>query len=187
MVAGRQVVMDAVLDPADPATALSHKVWEKYDAMSAAWRADPGEDKADRKAAAQVLRAAAEDYIAAFLDVATAKDVIPYMHYVAWHFPQWMEEHGCIDHYSAQCMEHCNREVKRGYKLGTNHQQQRTTHTGKVTLSRTGQNLKRSTLLAQHRDMHGPASRAQPHMPKRKADAVKQEQQAAAAKRVKKK
>ena len=108
------------------------------------------------------------------------------MHFVVWHFPTWMEAHGCIDRYSAQCMEHANREVKQGYRQGSNHQGQRVTCTGKLTLSRTGQVLKRSTLMAHHRDMHGPAHRAQPHMPKRKADAVKLELEEKAGKRNKK-
>jgi hypothetical protein len=83
-------------------------------------------------------------------------------------------------------MEHANREVKQGYRQGSNHQGQRITCTGKLTLSMTGQVLKRNTLMAHHRDMHGPAHRAQPHIPKRKANAVKLELDEHAAKRIKK-
>jgi hypothetical protein len=46
--------------------------------------------------------------------------------------------------------------------------------------------LKRNTMIAHHRDMHGPAHRAQPHMPKRKADAMKLKFEEHAAKRIKK-
>jgi hypothetical protein len=52
-------------------------------------------------------------------------------------------------------------------------------------LSRTWQVIKRNTLMAHHRDMHGPAHRAQPHMPKRKANAHKLELEEQAAKRKK--
>jgi hypothetical protein len=38
------------------------------------------------------------------------------MHFVVWHFPIWMDAHGCIDRYSAQCMEQANKEVKQGYR-----------------------------------------------------------------------
>jgi hypothetical protein len=79
----------------------------------------------------------------AFLDVVAAADVTPYMHFVVSHFPTWMEAHGSIDRYNAQCMEHANR------------------------------------------DMHGPALRAQSHMPKRKAYAVKLELEEQAPKRIK--
>eukprot|EP00873_Tetraselmis_striata_P023617 jgi/Tetstr1/443881/TSEL_031834.t1 len=95
----------------------------------------------------------------------------------------WMERHGCIDHYSAQCMEHSNREIKHGFRQGSNHQPQRMLRSGKMTLSRTGQVLKRSTLMAHHRDMHAPPKRSQPHMPKEKADKVKKEMAAKASKR----
>jgi hypothetical protein len=140
-----------------------------------AWSADPGDDAADRQTAAKALCAAAYGFFSAFLDVAAAADVTPYMHFVVWHFPTWMEAHVCIGRYSAQCMKHANREVKQGYRQGIIHQGQRITCTGKLTLSMTGQVLKRSTLMAHHRDMHGPAHRAQPHMPKRIADAMKLE------------
>jgi hypothetical protein len=83
-------------------------------------------------------------------------------------------------------MEHANMEVKQGHRQGSNHQEQRVTCTEKLTLSRTGQVLKRSTLMAHHRDMHGPAHRAQPHMRKHKADALKLELEEKAAKRIKK-
>jgi hypothetical protein len=175
VVEGRGALLDAVLSPSDPCAANAYKVWEAHDCMSAAWSADPGDDAADRHAASQALRVAAEGFLSAFLDVAAAADVTPYMHFVAWHFPTWMEAHGCINRYSAQCMEHANKEVKQGYRQGSNHQGQRVTCNGKLTLSRTGQVIKRSTLMAHHQDMHGPSHRAQPHMPKRKADAVKLE------------
>jgi hypothetical protein len=122
----------------------------------------------------------------AFLDVAAAADVTPYMYFVVWHFPTWMEAHGCINRYIAQCMEHAKREVKQGYRQGRNHQGQRVTCTGKLTLSMTWQVLKRSTMMAHHRDMHAPAHRAQLHMPKRKADAFQLELEEKAAKRIKK-
>eukprot|EP00873_Tetraselmis_striata_P046395 jgi/Tetstr1/466659/TSEL_011147.t1 len=110
-------------------------------------------------------------------------DVTPYMHEVAWHFPRWMELHGNLDALSAQCMEHCKREIKEGFRKGSNHQPHGMLKFGKVTLSTTGQVMKRSTLMAHHRDMHGPAHRAQPHLPKVKADAVKAEMAEKAAKR----
>jgi hypothetical protein len=114
-----------------------------------------------------------------FSDVAATTDV-------TCHFPTWMEAHGCIDCYSAQCMEHANGEVKQGYRQGSNHQRQRFTCIGKLTLSRTGQVLNRSALLmAHHRDMHEPTHRALPHMPRRKAYAVKVELEQRAAKRKK--
>jgi hypothetical protein len=183
VVEGRGAELDAVLSPSDPCAAKAYKVWEAYDCMSAAWSPDPGDDQADRHVAAQVLRAAAEGLFSAFLDVATVADVTPYVHFVVWHFPTCLEAHGCIDCYNEQCMEHANREVKQGYRQGSNHQRQRVTCTGKLTLSRTGQVLKRSTLMAHHRDMHGPAHRAQPHMPKRKVDEVMLELEEQAAKR----
>jgi hypothetical protein len=86
----------------------------------------------------KVLHAAAEGFFYAFLDVVAAADVTPYMHFVAWHFPTWMEAHGCIDRCNAQCMEHTNKEVKQGYSLGINHQRHRVTCTAKLTRSRIG-------------------------------------------------
>jgi hypothetical protein len=132
-----------------------------------------------------VLRAAAEEFFYALFDVATTADVIPYMHFVAWHFPTWMEAHGGIDRYNVQCVEHANIEIRQGCRQGSNHKRQRVTCTGKLTLSKTGEVLKRSTLMAHHRDMHGPAHRAQLHMHKRKANADKLELKEHAAKRKK--
>eukprot|EP00873_Tetraselmis_striata_P024222 jgi/Tetstr1/444486/TSEL_032367.t1 len=136
-----------------------------------------------RLAAANKLRTATEMFFAAFLDIATVKDVTPYMHEVALYFPRWMELHGNLDALSAQSMEHCNKEIKEGFRKGSNHKPQRMLKCGKVTLSRTGQVMKCSTLMAHHRDMHGPTHQAYPHMPKVKADAVKAEMAEKAAKR----
>eukprot|EP00873_Tetraselmis_striata_P012413 jgi/Tetstr1/432677/TSEL_022045.t1 len=136
------------------------------------------------RAATNKLRIAMDMFFAAFPDIATAKDVTPYMHEVAWHFPRWMEMHVNRDALmSAQCMEHCNREIKEGFRKGSNHQPKRLLKSGKVTLSRTGQFMTRSTLIAHHRDIHGPAHRAHPHLPKVKADAVKAEMAEKAANR----
>jgi hypothetical protein len=152
----RGALLDAVLSPSDPCAAKAYKVWEAYDRMNAAWSADAGDNAADR----HVLRAAAEDLFSAFFVVVATADVTPYMRFVAWHFPTWMEAHGGIDRYSAKCMEHANTQVKQGYRQGSNHQRQCVRFMGKLTLSRTGQVLKRNTLMAHHRDMHGPAHRA---------------------------
>eukprot|EP00873_Tetraselmis_striata_P010756 jgi/Tetstr1/431020/TSEL_002038.t1 len=183
MVDGHEVVLDAIISRSDPIRPNLKKVWDCYIAMTTAWKVDPGDDLEARRRAARALRDAVELFFAAFLDIATAEDITPYMHHVAWHFPMWMERHGCIDHYSAQCMEHSNREIKHGFRQGSNHQPQRMLRSGKMTLSRTGQVLKRSTLMAHHRDMHGPPKRSQPHMPKEKADKVKKEMAAKASKR----
>eukprot|EP00873_Tetraselmis_striata_P014508 jgi/Tetstr1/434772/TSEL_023823.t1 len=182
MVDGHEVVLDAIISRSDPIR-LKLKVWDRYIAMTAAWKVDPGDDPEARSRAARVLRDAVELFFAAFLDIATAEDITPYMHHAAWHFPMWMERHGCIDHYSAQCMEHSNREIKQGFRQGSNHQPQRMLRSRKMTLSRTGQVRKRSTLMAHHRGMHGPPKRSQPHMPKEKADKVKKEMAAKASKR----
>eukprot|EP00873_Tetraselmis_striata_P029184 jgi/Tetstr1/449448/TSEL_036543.t1 len=64
-------------------------------------------------------------------------------------------------------------EIKEGFRNGSNQQPQNLLKSGKMMLSRTGQVTTRSTLIAHHRDMHGPAHRAQPHLPKAKACAVK--------------
>eukprot|EP00873_Tetraselmis_striata_P039833 jgi/Tetstr1/460097/TSEL_005414.t1 len=53
-----------------------------------------------------------------------------------------------------RCMEQCNMEIKEGFRKGSNHQPQRLLKTGKVTLGKTGQVMKRSTLTAHHHDMH---------------------------------
>jgi hypothetical protein len=119
-VEGRGALLDALLSPTDPCDAKAYKVWETYDCISAPWSADPEDDAADRHAAPQVERAAAEGFFSAFLD-APAADVIPYIHFVAWHFPTLMDTHGCIDRYSSQCMEHANTEVKPGYRQGSSH------------------------------------------------------------------
>jgi UDP-N-acetylenolpyruvoylglucosamine reductase len=75
----------------------------------------------------------------------------------------------------AKAMENANKEVKHGYRQSINHKGQRVTCTVKLTSSRNGQVLKRSTLMAHRRVMHGPTLRAQPHMPERKANAFKLE------------
>jgi hypothetical protein len=97
VVEGRSVVLDAVLSPSDPGASKAYKVWEAYDCMKAAWSADHGDYTTDIQTTAQALRAAAEGKNSAFLDVAAAADVTPYIHFVVWHFPTWMEAHGCID------------------------------------------------------------------------------------------
>eukprot|EP00873_Tetraselmis_striata_P028772 jgi/Tetstr1/449036/TSEL_036252.t1 len=71
---------------------------------------------AQRARATNKLRTAMEMYFAAFLDIATAKDVTPYMHEVAWYFPRWMELHGNLDALSARCMKHCNMEIKKSFR-----------------------------------------------------------------------
>jgi hypothetical protein len=84
-------------------------------------------------------------------------------------------------------MERANKEVEQqGYRQGSNHHGQRVTCTGKLTLRKTGQVFKRNTLMAHHRDMHGPAHSAQPHMPKREACALSVELEEHAGKRIKK-
>jgi hypothetical protein len=110
VVGGRSAWLDAVLSPSVPCAAKAYKVWEACDCMSAAKSADKRDDAADRHAATQVLRAAAEIFFC-ILNVDAAADVTPYMHFVAWRFPTWMEAHGCIDRYTAQCMEHVNKEI----------------------------------------------------------------------------
>jgi hypothetical protein len=126
VVEGRGAVLDAVLSPSDPGAAKAYKVWEAYDCMSAAWSAYHGEGSSTSTTHSR------GGIFSAFLNVAPAADVTSYMHFVVWHFPTWMEAHGCIDRYSAQCMEHANMEVKQGYRQGSNHQGQRVTCTGKA-------------------------------------------------------
>eukprot|EP00873_Tetraselmis_striata_P028412 jgi/Tetstr1/448676/TSEL_035916.t1 len=51
-----------------------------------------------------------------------SKDITPYMHEVACHFPRWMELHGNLDALSSQCMaEHRSMEIKEGFRKGSNH------------------------------------------------------------------
>eukprot|EP00873_Tetraselmis_striata_P023477 jgi/Tetstr1/443741/TSEL_031729.t1 len=57
-------------------------------------------------------------------------------------------------------------KIKEGFRKGSNHQPHRLLKSGKATLSRAGQVMKRSTLMARHRDVHGPTYRAEPHLPK---------------------
>eukprot|EP00873_Tetraselmis_striata_P028084 jgi/Tetstr1/448348/TSEL_035631.t1 len=98
-------------------------------------------------------------FFAAFLDIATTKDITPYMH----------ELHGNLGARKARCMEHYNMEIKEGFRKGSNHQPMRLLKSGKLTLSMIGQIMMRNTLMAHHRDMHGTTHRAQPHLPKAKA------------------
>jgi hypothetical protein len=77
---------------------------------------------------------------------------------VAFHFPESMEEHGSLNLFRSQGMEHSNTETKQGFRKATNMQRQRVTRKGNVTLSRVGQNMNRSLQLARHRATHGPAS-----------------------------
>ena len=103
---------------------------------------------------------------------------------VAFHFPEWMEEHGSLNLFSAQGMEHSNTETKQGFRKATNRQRQRVTQKGNVTLSRVGQNMNRSLQLARHRAAHGPTSgsgsksamRSLPHRPSEKSAAIKRRQ-----------
>eukprot|EP00873_Tetraselmis_striata_P020931 jgi/Tetstr1/441195/TSEL_029451.t1 len=67
------------------------------------------------------LKAYLDSRYEAFLNIATAKEVTPYMHEVAWNLPRWMELHGNLDALSAQCMEHCNMDIKEGFRKGSNH------------------------------------------------------------------
>eukprot|EP00873_Tetraselmis_striata_P001057 jgi/Tetstr1/421321/TSEL_012292.t1 len=167
MVDGHEVVLDAIISRSDPIRPKLKKVWDRYIAMTTAWRVDPGDDPEARSRAAPVMRDAVELFFAAFLDIDTTEDIMPYMHHAAWHFPMWMERHGCIDHYSAQCMEHGNREIKQGFRQGSNHQPQRMLRSGKMTLSRTGQEktdkvkkemaakaIKRKSVMAERADKH---------------------------------
>eukprot|EP00873_Tetraselmis_striata_P020243 jgi/Tetstr1/440507/TSEL_028830.t1 len=121
MLEGRQVVLNAMIPGSRADRVKILAVWERYDGMSAAWSADPGGLTADRLLAANKLRTATEMFFVAFLDIATAKDVTPYMHEVAWHFPRWMELHGNRDGLSAQCTEHCNMEIKEGFRKGSDY------------------------------------------------------------------
>eukprot|EP00873_Tetraselmis_striata_P012764 jgi/Tetstr1/433028/TSEL_022365.t1 len=59
-------------------------------------------------------------------------------------------------------------EITEGFRNGSNHQPQHMLKSGKEMLSRTGQVMTHSTLIAHHRDMHEPAHRAQAHLPKAK-------------------
>jgi hypothetical protein len=60
---------------------------------------------------------------------------------VAFHFPEWMEEHGDLNMFGAQGMEHNNTETKQGFWKATNRKRQRETQKENVTLSRVGQNM----------------------------------------------
>lgn len=101
MVEGHEVVMDAVIPSSDPIRIKLKKVWDTYIAMTTSWKVDLGKDTDDRKRATWAFHADVEQSFAAFMDMMTAKEIKPYMHEMAWHFPRWVEPHGCIDHYSA--------------------------------------------------------------------------------------
>lgn len=97
---------------------------------------------------------------------------------VAAHFPEWIEEHGSLDVYSGQGMEHSNTETKLGMMKFTNRQRQRLTRRGKLTMSRVGQCMSRSLRLAQGRAKAKPVDsrqdrRAQPRRDAAKAAAIK--------------
>eukprot|EP00873_Tetraselmis_striata_P042375 jgi/Tetstr1/462639/TSEL_007623.t1 len=89
----RQLVLDAAIPASHAGIVKILAVWEKYNGISATLSADPGGLTADGLTAAKKLRTAAKMFFAAFLDIATAKDITPYMHEVACHFPRWMELH----------------------------------------------------------------------------------------------
>eukprot|EP00873_Tetraselmis_striata_P028864 jgi/Tetstr1/449128/TSEL_036338.t1 len=170
---GRKLVLDTIIHASYAYIVKILAVWEKYDGMLAAWSADHG-GLATRMllAATNKLRTATDRLFAACMDITTAKDITPYIHEAAWHFPSWMKLHGNLDDaLRATCTEHNNKETKEGKVI--NHQPLRLLKSGKVTLSVTGQVLKRSTLMAHHRDMHGPSHCAHPLLLKVKADAVK--------------
>eukprot|EP00873_Tetraselmis_striata_P041244 jgi/Tetstr1/461508/TSEL_006614.t1 len=147
----RKLVLDAVIPAphADKVKILA--VWEKYDGMSAAWSACPGGLTADRLAAANKLRTATDMFFAAFLDIATANDITPYMYEVAWHFPRWIDLHGNLDALRTLCMEHRSKKINEGSLKCSNHQPRCLLKSSKVTLSGTSQVMKRSTLMAHYR------------------------------------
>eukprot|EP00873_Tetraselmis_striata_P023441 jgi/Tetstr1/443705/TSEL_031695.t1 len=118
----RQLVLDAVISASHADIVKILAVWEKYDGMSATLSADPGGLTIERLATAKKLRTATDMFFAAYLDIAIAKDITPYMHEIAWRFPRWMEPHGNLDALRAHCMEHCNREIKEGFRKGNNRQ-----------------------------------------------------------------
>eukprot|EP00873_Tetraselmis_striata_P041710 jgi/Tetstr1/461974/TSEL_007047.t1 len=64
-------------------------------------------------------------------------------------------------HEVQKMLEDPNKEIKEGFRKGNNHRPQRLLKSGKVTLCKTGQVMKRNTLMAHHHDMHGPAHHAQ--------------------------
>eukprot|EP00873_Tetraselmis_striata_P010418 jgi/Tetstr1/430682/TSEL_020475.t1 len=79
----RQLVLDAAIPASHGGRVKIPAVWEKYDGISATLSADPGGLTADGLAAAKKLRTATAMFFAAFLDIATAQDITPYMHEVA--------------------------------------------------------------------------------------------------------
>eukprot|EP00873_Tetraselmis_striata_P038417 jgi/Tetstr1/458681/TSEL_045071.t1 len=80
MIEGHEVAMDAVISSSYPIQPKLKKVWDAYIAMTTLWRVDPRKDIDDRKRASGAPRDAIEQFVAVFLDSATAKDVTPYMH-----------------------------------------------------------------------------------------------------------
>eukprot|EP00873_Tetraselmis_striata_P003320 jgi/Tetstr1/423584/TSEL_014256.t1 len=134
----RQLVLDAAIPASHAGRVKILAVCEKYDGTSTTLSADPGGLTADGLAAAKKLWTATEMFFAAFKDTATAHDITPYMHEDACHFPRWMELHGNLDALSAQCMEHCNMEIKESFRKGNNHQPQRLLKSGKPVLTIVG-------------------------------------------------
>jgi hypothetical protein len=61
-----------------------------------------------------------------------------YYKQIAFHCPEWMEEHGTLNLFNAQGLEHSNTETKQGLRKPTNRQRQRLTQKRGLTLSSKG-------------------------------------------------
>eukprot|EP00873_Tetraselmis_striata_P015228 jgi/Tetstr1/435492/TSEL_024397.t1 len=109
------------------------------------------------------------------MDIATAKDITPCMHEVAWHFFDGWNCMATLTRWALNARSTANMEIKEGFRKGSNHQPQCMLKSGKVTVFRTGQVVTHSTLMAHHRVMHRPTHRAQPLLRKAKACAVNAE------------
>jgi hypothetical protein len=73
-----------------------------------------------------------------------------------FHFLKFAEEHGSLNLFIAQGMEHSNKETKEGFMRPTKRQRQRVMQKGIITLSRVGHNMNLSLQLARHMATHGP-------------------------------
>ena len=58
-------------------------MWQRYDEMVDAWSAEPNTRDTDaKKEGAKALKEVADNFFDAYISVAGAHDVIPYMHHV---------------------------------------------------------------------------------------------------------
>eukprot|EP00873_Tetraselmis_striata_P026429 jgi/Tetstr1/446693/TSEL_003632.t1 len=90
----------------------SMELWDDYAAMAVAWSAKVGNDLQQREEAAVKMRDAAEK-VALNLRLMDCNAIINQtMHTVMFHFPMWIREHGCINDYSCQGVEHSHIAVK---------------------------------------------------------------------------